>query len=180
MRARFDFLADGRPVLFESPSRILIARTTAEVGPVMAAAGQALRDGSHVAGWVTYEAAPAFDAALVTQAPTALPIVYFGIYREKREAPPLEPAGASLTAPIWTPQLSRAVHRDGVAAIREAIADGDTYQINYTFRLSATVPSVRSPGASAPGYDPAVEQVDVSSGVRDVARVVTGQAHRRP
>lgn len=120
-----------------------MARTTAEVEPVMAAAGQALHDGAHVAGWVAYEAAPAFDAALVTRTPASVPLVCLGVFREKLEAPPLEPAVASPIAPVWTPQLSRAAHREGVAAIREAIANGDTYQINYTFRLHATV---RSPG----------------------------------
>ncbi len=122
-------------MLFEAPSRILTARTVAEVPAVMDAAEQALRDGCHVAGWVAYEAAGAFDSALITQTPTAVPLVCFGLYREKVDAPRLA-ASAPPPAPMtWTPALDRAAHADGVAAIREAIADGETYQINYTFRL---------------------------------------------
>src|SRR5690606_18228518 len=90
--------------------------------------------------------------ALVTQAPRGIPLVCFGVFRSLREAPPLETVSGSPDAPmVWTPQLSRAAHALGVSTIREAIADGVTYQINYTFRLFADVDSVRSPGPSAPG-----------------------------
>ena len=137
MRARFDFLADGQPVLFEAPAQILTARAVAEVPAVMASAEQALRDGCHVAGWVAYEAAAAFDPALITQAPTGVPLICFGIYRQKIDAPPLAAPESSPVSPTWTAELDRAAHADGVAAIREAIADGETYQINYTFRLQS-------------------------------------------
>ncbi len=36
MRARFDFLADGPPVLFDAPRDVLIARTVDAVAGVMA------------------------------------------------------------------------------------------------------------------------------------------------
>jgi para-aminobenzoate synthetase/4-amino-4-deoxychorismate lyase len=137
VRARFDFLADGQPVLFETPSDVLIARNVAQVPAVMAAADQALADGCYVAGWVAYEAAEAFDSALVTQAPGVVPLVCFGVYREKLDAPPLTSSAEPPASLAWTPDLDRAAHADGVAAIREAIADGETYQINYTFRLSS-------------------------------------------
>jgi len=146
MRARFDFLTDGQPVLFETPVEVLTARTVAEVPAVMAAAEQALRDGCHVAGWVAYEAASAFDSALITQAPSDVPLVCFGIYREKLDAPPLASPESTPSSLAWTPALARAAHADGVAAIREAIADGDTYQINYTFRLRADFPDPETSG----------------------------------
>lgn len=146
MRARFDFLADGQPVRCDALVAVLEARTVAEVGPVMAAAEQALRDGFHIAGWVGYEAAAAFDPALVTQSAGAMPLVCFGVFRELRQADPLvapDEAGAPVVE--WTPQLSREAHSDGVATIREAIADGETYQINYTFRLSANLRPAAGP-----------------------------------
>ena len=137
MRARFDFLADGEPVLFQAPSAVLIARTVDEVSRVMAAADQALRDGNYVAGWVAYEAGPAFDSALVTQPPGDVPLVCFGVYAEKQQAPPLDPPARMASRLTWTPALTAPQHAAGVAAIREAIAAGETYQINYTFRLHA-------------------------------------------
>jgi len=134
MRARFDFLTDGPPALFDAPVRLLTAYTVADVPGVMAAADQALRDGFYVAGWVAYEAASAFDRALVTHTPGDVPLVCFGIFRGPQQARPLEPAPWS-SPMTWHPSLTPPQHARGVATIREAIADGDTYQINYTFRL---------------------------------------------
>ncbi len=104
----------------------------------MAAVDEGLRDGLYAAGYVAYEAAPAFDRALTTHAPSAVPLVYFGLFPSAETASSL--TGADLPSPIeWTPELSAADHARGVAAIREAIAEGETYQINYTFRLRAAL-----------------------------------------
>lgn len=102
----------------------------------------ALGRGRHVAGWVAYEAAPAFDRALTARSSSGLPLVCFGVFVERHAADPL-PVAAQATAPhlIWRPALSAERHEAGVAAIREAIASGETYQINYTFPLEASVPA---------------------------------------
>ncbi len=115
-----------------------MARTPAEVPAAMAGVEQGLRDGWYAAGFVSYEAAPAFDSALTTQRPSSLPLVCFGLYRAAEPAPPLVDAEPPASV-SWTAALSPGDHARGVAAVREAIAAGDTYQINYTFRLSAEV-----------------------------------------
>jgi para-aminobenzoate synthetase/4-amino-4-deoxychorismate lyase len=138
VRARFDF---GRnqgvpPVLFRSPDRIVIARSVDDVLRAMEEVEQGLREGLHAAGWVSYEAAPAFDRALRTQPPSDVPLVCFGLFRTAEPAPPLAVEGTP--APMhWTTELAADAYARGVAAVREAIAAGDTYQINYTFRLRA-------------------------------------------
>lgn len=104
----------------------------------MVAVEQGLREGLSAAGFVSYEAAAAFDSALITQPPSAVPLVCFGLFAEGQWSAPLE-AGPVPAAVEWTPLLSADGHAHGVAAVREAIAAGDTYQINYTFRLGATV-----------------------------------------
>ena len=126
--------------MFRSPDRVVIARTLAEVPAAMAAVDEGLRDGLYAAGYVAYEAASAFDRALTTHAhaPPGAPLVYFGLFPAVETASPL--ADTELPASIdWTPELSAADHARGVAAIREAIAEGETYQINYTFRLRAAL-----------------------------------------
>lgn len=139
MQARFDFGTGGQaPLLFRNPVRVVMARTVAEVPAAMAAVDQALHDGLHAAGFVSYEAAPAFDSALRTQPPTALPLVCFGLFASVEDAAPLEEDGLPPSTE-WSPRLSAEDHARGVAAVREAIAAGDTYQINYTFRLHGAV-----------------------------------------
>jgi para-aminobenzoate synthetase/4-amino-4-deoxychorismate lyase len=171
VRARFDFLADGQPVLFESPSQILTARTVDEVPAVMAAVEQALRDGCHVAGWVAYEAASAFDSALVTQPPSAVPLVCFGVYRDVVDAPPLTAPASAPASPTWTAQLDRASHADGVAAIRDAIANGDTYQINYTFRLQSDFGTRLRQGSGGQASGPRDSEASLYASLAQAARV---------
>jgi para-aminobenzoate synthetase component 1 len=60
----------------------------------------------------------------------------------------------------WSSSLSESEFADGVAYIREAIADGDVYQVNLTRRLSAAV----SPGAaSSSGLWPLFTRLPVQS-----------------
>jgi para-aminobenzoate synthetase/4-amino-4-deoxychorismate lyase len=139
---RFDFASsDGRPQprVFRRPHRVIVARTVEDVLPAMAAVDAARRDGHWVAGAVAYEAAPAFDRALVTQAPPAAgpPLVWFGVFDAPEPDAPLTPPVASPPQWQWRSTVTPAAHAAGVAAIREAIADGVTYQINYTLQLQA-------------------------------------------
>jgi para-aminobenzoate synthetase component I len=58
----------------------------------------------------------------------------------------------------WTSSLDRAAFVSGVRAIREAIAEGDVYQVNLTRRLSAPLPpdaDVLALGAALAGGNPA-------------------------
>ncbi|HUR20797.1 MAG TPA: aminodeoxychorismate synthase component I [Vicinamibacterales bacterium] len=140
MQARFDFeTGDGRaPLHFRHPDRLIVAHTVEEVPAAMAAVEQGLRDGLYAAGYVSYEAASAFDPALTTQKPSAFPLVCFGLFPGVEEAPALE-EGPLPVSTLWTPALSADDHAHAVAAVREAIAAGDTYQTNFTFRLNATL-----------------------------------------
>jgi para-aminobenzoate synthetase/4-amino-4-deoxychorismate lyase len=142
VRARFDFTGSlPEPVTFSSPERVILARAVDEVLPAFAQAEAALAAGRHVAGWVAYEAAPAFDAALQTRTPCGVPLVAFGVFRERHTAPALKHGEPAQSLPQWHPLVDAQAHAEGVSAIREAIARGDTYQINYTFPLQAEVPS---------------------------------------
>jgi len=93
--------------------------------------------GAWAAGFVTYEAAPAFDSALVTRAPGKLPLLWFGLYRRVREISEPELPAASFSHSTWTPSLQSAAFMGRIAEIKERIASGDTYQVNFTFRLDA-------------------------------------------
>lgn len=61
---RFDF--EGSVKIFENPLRELVARDLSEVLPIMKAAEEAQKSGKYVAGFVSYEAAPAFRSNLKT------------------------------------------------------------------------------------------------------------------
>jgi para-aminobenzoate synthetase / 4-amino-4-deoxychorismate lyase len=96
--------------------------------------------GYYVAGWLGYEAAGAFDAALQTHSvgADALPLLGFGIF----EAPTIVPTAdlnliteLALELGPWSPTLTQAEFVAAIARIKAYIAAGDTFQVNYTFRL---------------------------------------------
>jgi para-aminobenzoate synthetase / 4-amino-4-deoxychorismate lyase len=147
---RFDFadtLGLPGPVCFTQPERVIVAHEVSEVAAALCAVEEGTRQGLYAAGYVAYEAAPAFDDALVTQAGGAeQPLVWFGLFRGPRAAPSTASAastastGASVTTPWrWEPDVTPEEYRAGIDAVKEAIARGDTYQVNYTFRLRAGI-----------------------------------------
>ena len=140
-RVILDFPGTGRNserLEFGPPHRVISAHRVENVRPALREAEQAAARGAWVAGLVAYEAAPAFDPALVTRAHAgAVPLVWFGVFD-----PPVStcaPAGAIRLPPlVWTVDASREVYGDAIAIIRELIAAGDVYQVNHTLRFHAS------------------------------------------
>ncbi len=94
--------------------------------------------GLHAAGFLAYEAAPAFDPALRTHPPGPLPLLWFGLYRGMEErAPAPDQTGKTFSFGPWSPLVSAGGYAENIRRIRALIAAGDTYQVNYTFPLEA-------------------------------------------
>jgi para-aminobenzoate synthetase/4-amino-4-deoxychorismate lyase len=107
---------------------------------VLRAAQQQADAGAWVVGMVAYEAAPAFDEALMVHAKGPLPLAWFAVHERPRaaEAPP-DPAldFAPDTALELRPEIGRARYEAEVAEIRRAIGQGEFYQVNHTLRMHA-------------------------------------------
>lgn len=140
--ARFDDLRPGRrrSFLLRDCTEELVAHSVDEVSAVLARAEAAVAAGAWVAGWVSYEAAPAFEpAARVRETagtPLAeLPLAWFGVFDRREPA-----AGPSGDAEVqgWTPTISAERHAADISRIRELIGRGETYQVNHTFRLAGS------------------------------------------
>ncbi len=147
-RARFDDLTPGHERCFSLRGRraTVVARSLDDVVPALQEVEEATRAGLWAAGYVAYEAAPAFDPALRVRAPgmhdplRQMPLVSFGLFLRREACTPLEPRAihpAPYTMSAWTPEIDRVEYDHGVDRIRAAIADGDSYQVNYTMRLRA-------------------------------------------
>jgi para-aminobenzoate synthetase / 4-amino-4-deoxychorismate lyase len=148
--------AEGGWLLGERPQAVVAAARPAEVPAVLAAVERAAAAGQWACGFVAYESALGLDAALSAHAlPPGLPAALFVIFARRRarrelpRSPPAEGAGAATqraahrqasTSEVWVPTLADAAYRDGIAAIRAAIARGDVYQVNYTYRLRVSPP----------------------------------------
>jgi para-aminobenzoate synthetase/4-amino-4-deoxychorismate lyase len=114
----------------------LAAHRIDEVLPVLARVEEAVAGGAWAAGFLAYEAAPAFDAALAAHPPGPLPLTWWGLFEEPEEVPP--PRTSNDPPDVdWRPAIAGRNYRKAIAWIRERIARGDTYQVNYTFPLEA-------------------------------------------
>jgi len=117
---------------FSDPVEVLTARTAPEVFQCLETIE---KSGLWAAGFITYEAAGAFDSALKTHAPGSLPLLQFGLFQTFEKIKP-ESTGVYQLGE-WKPSVSHDEYSATIAKIKEHIAAGDTYQVNYTFRLNA-------------------------------------------
>jgi para-aminobenzoate synthetase/4-amino-4-deoxychorismate lyase len=143
IRARFDDLRPRRRRAFElhGLKRILQAVTTDSVRDVIDAAARAAAAGKWVAGWVAYEAAPAFDPALRVRATSGtavadFPLAWFAVFADRTPVYPR--ASGPYQLGRWRPNVDAAHHAAAVGRIRDHIRRGDTYQVNHTFRMTAS------------------------------------------
>jgi para-aminobenzoate synthetase / 4-amino-4-deoxychorismate lyase len=142
MTARFDDLRPRhrRSFQLDGPRRTIAAHSLDDVGDVLASVDRLVREGNWVAGWVSYEAAPAFDAAMTVKAVDGsafadLPLAWFAVYPTRRRAD--DTPGRDYRLGGWQPTISAAQHATGVDVIRHHIRHGRTYQVNHTFRMHA-------------------------------------------
>jgi para-aminobenzoate synthetase/4-amino-4-deoxychorismate lyase len=130
--------AEKRWLRFAHPIEIVTARSIAEVLPGLRHIEAQVRMRQlYAAGYLAYEAAPAFDAALRVRSSPATPLLWFGLY-EHVEAIDL-PAPDRSADPIgpWQPTVTWDEYERAINAIKDHIAAGRTYQVNYTYRLRA-------------------------------------------
>ncbi len=147
--ARFDDLTPGAERCLElaEPVDVLEARRPEEVPAVLEAAEAAAGRGLWAAGFVAYEAAPGLDPALAVRGPRRddpfgeLPLAWLALFAERREAEVLRPPAEVPERPelAWRASVDRATYDAAVGRIREAIAAGETYQVNHTFRLRTRI-----------------------------------------
>jgi para-aminobenzoate synthetase/4-amino-4-deoxychorismate lyase len=135
----------GKWRLFERPLEVVTANRVEDVLPAMAKIeAECTRNTRYAAGFLSYEASPAFDRALTTRPPDHFPLLWFGIYSEvhdrsledfDRSLEDFDAAASAAAGEVWTPSVSAARYADVFDRLQELIRNGDTYQVNFTYRL---------------------------------------------
>lgn len=122
----------------------IVAHHPDEVRPALEQVERAATEGCHAAGYIAYEAAAGLDPVLATHpaydssrsGPDSLPLVWFGLFRYRHSVAPGSLAAAGpCTLSDWRPDIPRDAYDAAIGRIREYIAAGDTYQVNFTFRM---------------------------------------------
>ncbi len=93
----------------------------------------------HAAGFISYEAAPAFDSALNVKNADNFPLLWFGLYPEPQAITTLESFREFSGLPVldWQAGITRESYITAIEKVKDFIAQGKTYQVNYTMRLDA-------------------------------------------
>ena len=130
-----DNAANGWRLVFDAPLKTIIANRIDEVLPLLEFAEREALAGSYVAVMLSYEAAPAFDSILSVHGASEFPLAWAASFPASTEIPA---SGGSLSSNSWSPRVDQSEYTAAVARIRELIAAGDTYQVNYSFPLTSS------------------------------------------
>ena len=125
--------SDGDWLYFRTPQKVICAHTPDQVLDVLDEA--AAWDGWS-AGYIGYEAAPAFDSALPSKI-CDKPLIWFGLYDTPEKVS--LPADVPRQNLVWNPDTNKNIHASQIRQIKEYIREGETYQVNHTIRLHSHV-----------------------------------------
>jgi len=134
-----DFKDLGRRLIFSQPIKELKTREVSEVRAILQEVEDWQKKGFYAVGYVSYEAAPAFEKKLqVHKAPLLGEyLIYFTIHDRADEAPfPLAYDEVDMPAQ-WQSLTTEQEYEKAIGTIHHHIRQGDTYQVNYTVQLGA-------------------------------------------
>lgn len=130
----FDFVDGPGRLVFTNPVKIIVADSVDQVVSAIREAERFVNHGYYAAGYLSYEAAPAFDPAMAVSSRHSLPLVWFGIFETPSNEARTHPDGIFRFEP-WRPAINQETYSNAISRIRNAISRGQTYQVNYTMRL---------------------------------------------
>ncbi|EGA91354.1 para-aminobenzoate synthase component II [Planococcus donghaensis MPA1U2] len=125
------------PLYFSDPVNVFETHELADVANMLEKVEKAMNDGFYAAGYVSYEAAPAFRPEMQVQSGGEMPLLWFGIFKEPQKMPPISKKQQTYQVSDWAMASSIEQYKAGIQQIKTAIEEGHTYQVNYTERLSA-------------------------------------------
>lgn len=131
-----DKQGDSRPLYFANPKKVITAHSIEDVLPQFQKVQEAIEQGNYAAGYVSYEAAPAFEQSFKVKDGAKMPLLWFGIFDKPEEEIPEKMIGAFNLAE-WQSETDSNAYRSGFQRIKSEIKKGNTYQVNYTMRLQS-------------------------------------------
>ena len=123
---------------FENPVKIIETDKISEVISKFQLVEEAVnKEKLYAVGFISYEAASAFDSALQTKSLQSFPLLWFAFYKEYEKIDIFSEHSTSTYLTNWSSSVSREEYDFAIARIKDHIREGDTYQVNYTMRQYA-------------------------------------------
>ncbi|MDK1080136.1 MAG: aminodeoxychorismate synthase component I [Anaerolineae bacterium] len=122
---------------FTNPQQLIsVDKTEDIIAALNEIEGLVNKNNWYAAGFLSYEAASAFDSALQIHTDTDFPLLWFGLY-EKPQIISLESPTSQFEELNWELSVDRKTYKLALKKIKAYIANAQTYQVNYTLRLLA-------------------------------------------
>lgn len=125
---------------FTNPHHIISAARLDDVRRALQEVEKLVKSNNwHAAGFISYEAAPAFDNALQVVSSGVFPLLWFGLYSEPQilQNSEILRALGNLPELTWQAGIERESYNAAIEKVKDYIALGKTYQVNYTMRLNS-------------------------------------------
>ena len=138
-----DFRALGERYTFTQPIKELKTRDVSEVSDLLAQVESYQEQGYYVVGYVSYEAATAFEEKLaVYKAPLLTEYLLYFTVHDRVETSPIPLTYEEVDLPSkWQEETSATDYEKAIAQIHHHLRQGDTYQVNYTVQLKQELSS---------------------------------------
>ncbi|MFD2116638.1 aminodeoxychorismate synthase component I [Paenibacillus yanchengensis] len=136
----FDFPnkeGENEPIYFINPIKVISTYNIDEVNQALLDVENFLESGFYVAGYLSYEAATAFDAAMTVKKDYKMPLLWFAVYQEPHYGNYLSGKKTNYSVSPWKSNVPRNTYDNNISKIKYAISNGETYQVNYSIRLTS-------------------------------------------
>lgn len=133
-----DFKELGLRHVFTKPLKELKTRDLGQVETLLREVEAYQEAGFYAVGYVSYEAAPAFEKKLAVHPAPLMGeyLLYFTIHEEVETLPFPEDYEAVDLPANWQEEVEAPAYQKAIETIHHHIRQGDTYQVNYTVQLS--------------------------------------------
>ncbi len=127
--------------LFRNPLGVVSTASTNDISRCFDQIERSTRRGLYCCMMLSFDAAPAFDKCLRAGRSRGMPLLWAAFYRKPdmlltpEDLPHSKPSGLEVVKDI-----SPREYRSAISKIKRLISDGDTYQVNFTFRISCSAP----------------------------------------
>ncbi len=130
--------ADNKWLHFTNPLEIIQTGNINKVVPKLKQVEDIVSKKQHyAAGFISYEAAPAFDESFKTHPPNLFPLIWFGIFEKPKTIKLPTPKYNTTKIDDWYPTIDRGKYNQLFSRVKHYLRQGDTYQVNLTFRQYA-------------------------------------------
>lgn len=138
---------ENKNITFKNPLKIIETSNINEIIQKIDEIEQEVNKGYYAAGYLSYEAGAAFHPFPI-KSKAKLPLLWFAIFNDKSEIPMNDQTdqinqtnqtdqAKNFTLTNWQPTLNYAAYSHEFERIKRDIEAGNTYQVNYTFRMRA-------------------------------------------